>query len=76
MWATRSAIRAGLSYPFEQLGVFMVWTMTPLGNERALKVNDGLGFKRKCIVPHAFGPKGHAQICQLTAPEYARKYGV
>lgn len=76
LWATKGTIRALLHYPFVQLGVFMVWTMTPVENERALKVNEHIGFKRKPIVPHVFGPKKHAQICQMTAADYARKYGV
>ena len=76
LWATRATIRALLHYPFAQLGVFMVWTMTPIENERALKVNEHIGFKRKPIVPNVFGPKKHAQICQMTAADYAKRYGV
>lgn len=75
LWATRRMIRTLLDYPFRQLGVWMVWTMTPIENERALKVNEHIGFKRKPIVPHVFGPKKHAVICQMTAPEFARLYG-
>ena len=75
MWATRDTIKRLLAFPFNEWRVFMVWTMTPLENERALKVNEHIGFKRKSIVPHAYGPKKHAQICQMTAHEYARLYG-
>ncbi len=75
LWASRSVIRSILDYPFRQLGVWMVWTMTPLGNERALRVNEHVGFKRKPIVPHVFGPKKHAVICQMLAPDFARLYG-
>lgn len=75
LWATRSMIRRLLNYPFGQLNVWMVWTMTPPENVRALKVNEHIGFKRKPIVPHVYGPKKHGVICQMTAPEYARLYG-
>ena len=75
LWATPATIRALLHYPFAQLGVFMVWTMTPVENTRALSVNEKIGFRRKPIVPNVFGPKKHAQICQMTRIEHARKYG-
>lgn len=74
LWATKATIRALLHYPFVQRKLFMVYTMTPVENVRAIKVNEHIGFKRKPIVPHAYGPKKHAQICQMTAPEYARLY--
>lgn len=75
LWATRETIKALLAYPFRRLNVYMVWTCTPVGNERALKVNEHIGFKRKPIVPHVYGPKKHAVICQMLAPDYARVYG-
>lgn len=75
LWATKATIRALLHYPFKQLGVWMVWTMTPIENVRALKVNEHIGFKRKPIVPHVYGPKKHGVICQMLAPDYARVYG-
>ena len=75
LWATKDTIKALLEYPFKRLGVFMVWTCTPVENVRALKVNEHIGFKRKPIVPHAYGPKKHAQICQMTAPEFEIFYG-
>lgn len=75
LWATKRTIGALLFHPFEQLNVWMVWTLTPVENERALKVNEHIGFRRKPIVPHAYGPKQHGVICQMTAPEYARVYG-
>jgi len=75
LWATPNTIRALLHYPFVQRGYWMTYTVTPLENERALKVNEHIGFKRKPIVPHAYGKKKHAQICQMTADDYGRKYG-
>lgn len=76
LWATRNTIKALLSYPFNRLGVWMVWTLTPIENVRALKVNEHIGFKRKPIVPHVYGPRKHAIICQMTQPEFQARYGV
>ena len=76
LWATKGTIRALLHYPFKQLGVWMVYTVTPIENVRAVKVNEHIGFKRKPIVPHVYGPRKHAIICQMTQPEYQARYGV
>ncbi len=75
LWATRRIIGALLSVPFDRLKVWMVWTLTPIENVKAIKVNEHIGFKRKPIVPHAYGQKRHGVIYQMTAPEYARLYG-
>lgn len=74
MWARPDVIAGLLHYPFEQLGVFMLYTLTPPENEAALKVNEHIGLKRKTILPHYFGPKKHAVVCQMTKPEYRRGY--
>jgi len=76
LWARRENIAGLLAYPFIQLGCWMVWTATPPGNERALRVNEHIGFQRKTIIPHAFGRKRHAVICQMLRTDYRRKYEV
>jgi len=76
LWATRGTIRALLHYPFVQLGCYMAWTLIPVGNERAIRINEKVGFERKSIVPHAYGPKKHAVIYQMRACDYARVFGV
>lgn len=44
-WATRSSIRALLRYPFEQLGCDRVTTIIAETNRRAIRFNEGIGFK-------------------------------
>ncbi len=75
MWAKRSIIGGLLRYPFEQLGVFKVWTATPIDNVRAIKTNEHIGFKREATLAHHFGRKRHAVICRILAPDYFRLYG-
>ena len=74
MWAGHDVIAGLLDYPFNQLGCWMIYTLTPPENERALKVNEHIGLKRKTVTPHAFGRKRHAVVCQMTRPEYERRY--
>lgn len=73
MWARRATIAGLLRYPFRQLGVWMVWTLMPDWNVKALKVNEHIGLKRKTIIPHAFGKKQHAVLSQMLEPAY-RQY--
>ena len=75
MWATRGTIRALLSVPFEQFKCFKVWTATPHGNARALKVNEHIGFKREATLAHHYGRGNHAIICRMLAPDYTRRFG-
>jgi RimJ/RimL family protein N-acetyltransferase len=74
MWARRGIIAGLLHYPFEQLGCWMIYTLIPPGNYRALRVNQHIGLKRKTVIPHCFGKKAHAVVCQMTRPEYQRLY--
>ncbi len=75
MWARKATIKALLHYPFEQLGVYKLWTCTPLDNEAALRVNLHIGFKKEATAAHQFGPKRHAVICRILRPDYDRIYG-
>lgn len=75
MWARRKNIAGLLHYPFEQLGVYKVWTATPHDNEAALKVNLHIGFKREATLAHQFGRKRHAVICRMLRPDYDRLFG-
>lgn len=74
-WARRELIHEILSYPFEQLGCYKVFTATPADNEKALKVNNHIGFKREAILAHQFGKKRHAVIMRLLLPDYLRLFG-
>lgn len=54
-WARRTTIRALLNYPFKQLGVGRVTTLTRASNERAIRLNVGLGFAREGIIREGYG---------------------
>lgn len=75
MWARRENIAGLLRYPFEQLGVFKVWTATPIDNEAALRVNLHIGFIKEATLAHQFGRKRHGVICRMLMPDYRRIYG-
>lgn len=74
-WATRRTIIDVLSIPFLTYGVRMVMTCTPHRNERALKFNAGIGFKRVATVPHYFAWGDHMVICQMTRGAYDKMVG-
>ena len=76
LWATKGVISGLLHYAFRQMNVYTLYTLTLPSNERALKVNEHIGLKRKTIIPHAFGRKRHAVLCQMTEPEYSKRYEV
>ena len=73
-WATRGTIRALLSVPFDQYGVYKVWTATPAANVKALEVNYHIGFKREGVLGSQFGRGNHAIICRMFEPTYRRIY--
>ncbi len=73
-WAQRGVIKALLSVPFEQYGVNKLWSCTPHDNERALKFNKGIGFKREALLAHQFGKGRHAIITRMMASKYRAMY--
>lgn len=75
MWARRAVIHEILSYPFQQLKVYKIATVTPLHNTKALSVNAHIGFKREAILAHHFGKKRHAVIMRMLHPDYIRLFG-
>lgn len=75
VWAKRDNIAALLSYPFDQLDCFKVWTLTPIDNDRALKVNRHVGFTQEAVLAHQFGRKRHGVVMRLLKPDFHRLYG-
>lgn len=71
-WATRNIIKEVFRYAFETCGVQKLWTATPHTNERALKLNYGLGFKKEAILQRHFGRDTHAVICRMYMEDYVR----
>ena len=69
IWAKRKNISELLGYPFNQLGAYKVWTMTPLDTGKmALRVNEHIGFRQEAVLAHQFGPKRHAVVCRFLRP--------
>ncbi len=74
MWARRENLRALLSYPFRQLGVFKAWIATPHDHAHGIKTFEHIGFKREAILAHHFGRKQHAWIGRMLQPDFTRLY--
>lgn len=69
-WATKATVLGMLRYPFEQVGIYRLWTLTAESNERALRFNQGVGFVREATLAHHFGKRRHAVICRMLRPDY------
>jgi RimJ/RimL family protein N-acetyltransferase len=74
IWARRKIIAGLLMYPFNQLGVYRVWTGTPISNTMALRVNEHIGFRREGVLNSMFGKGRHGVIMRLLKPDYDRLY--
>lgn len=73
LWASRCVVGGILGLAFNgTLGekVRKVFTVTSHKNERALKFNEGVGFKREATLREHFGPKDHAVIYSMMGREY------
>ena len=73
-WAKRETIKELLEYPFSHLGCYKVYTVTPIDNEKALKVNAHIGFKKEAVLASHFGEKRHAVIMRMLLPDYDRLF--
>ena len=69
-WATRDVIRGLFRYAFCDAGAHKLWTAMPAANERAIRFNLGVGFKREATLRHHFGPGAHAVICSMLEREW------
>jgi RimJ/RimL family protein N-acetyltransferase len=72
-WASRNIIRVILGYAFEEVGVNKVWAAMPHTNYRAIRFNQGIGFKREAVLSHHFGAQ-HAVITAMFAKDFKRFY--
>lgn len=74
-WITRDFIQRAFRYPFDTLGLQMVFGVVPSGNKTALEIDLRLGFKELLYVPGAH-PDGGMHFLQLTHEDWLRtKYG-
>jgi len=71
VWARWPIIIELLSYPFLQLGVNVVQTVTPHTNKAALEVNKHIGFRQEAVLRHRFG-REHAVVCSMLRREFDR----
>lgn len=71
-WATRGNIATLMAYPFERAGVNKLWTWTAATNQRALRINTGLGLHEQARIPDQCGPGIAAVICGMTRAEWQR----
>jgi RimJ/RimL family protein N-acetyltransferase len=55
-WATRDTIRRMMAWPFVQLDCHRVTTRIHAKNHRAIKFNEGIGFKREGLIREGWGP--------------------
>lgn len=72
MWARKDILAGLFNYPFEQLGVNVIWAAMSHVNKRAIRFNEHLGFKRDGVLRHRFGWKNHAVVTSMTKYEYLR----
>jgi RimJ/RimL family protein N-acetyltransferase len=75
MWARRQTMRALLSYPFDQLGVFKIWTVIPADNTHAINSGRHAGFHHEATLTHQLGPDRHVDFAYMLRDDYARLYG-
>lgn len=75
IWARNEIIAGLLSYPFRQIGVYMVYTATPQTNKAALAVNEHIGFIKPVVIGHWFGEGVHGVQRRITRPEFDARYG-
>lgn len=76
-WASRQVIAAILGAAFlGRLGapVRKVWSAMPSDAERALRFNEGIGFRREAVLRHHFAPRVHAVITSMMDNEWRRRY--
>jgi len=73
-WATKGVISRLLSYPFDDCGVYTLCGYVQHNNERALKFDVGIGFKKEGVLRHRFGRGKHAVSFSMIKPEYERRW--
>lgn len=73
-WATRGIIRALLSVAFEQYGCRKVCLQIPHDNARAIRFNEGIGFRREATLRHHYGQGRHVLVLSMMLNEYRARW--
>ncbi len=72
-WATRETIARLMRWPFEQMDCHRVTTRIAASNTRAIRFNEGIGFKREGVIREGWGPGEDCVLLGLLrseAPEW------
>lgn len=72
-WATRATIAKLMHWPFVQLNCHRVTTRIARSNHRAIRFNEGIGFKQEGVIRGGWGPGEDAILLGLLrdeAPEW------
>lgn len=72
-WATRETIAKLMHWPFVQLDCHRVTTRIAASNARAIRFNEGIGFKREGLIREGWGPGEDCVLLGLLrseAPEW------
>jgi hypothetical protein len=78
-WATRDTIRTLMAWPFVQMGCHRVTTRIAASNTRAIRFNEGIGFKREGVIRQGWGPGEDCVLLGLLrgeAPEWMVPHGI
>lgn len=75
VWARPATIGALLHYPFEQLGVWALFSQMAADNEPAIRFNEKLGFSHRVVIGHLYGPGRHGVITRMLQPTFIKRYG-
>ena len=71
-WCVPGVIRAALNYPFDQVGVNVLWNVIRADNKRALRMVKGLGFIQEGCLVDRFGKGQNAIPLRMQPREYRR----
>jgi RimJ/RimL family protein N-acetyltransferase len=68
-WATRDTIRRLMAWPFVQLDCHRVTTRIAASNARAIRFNEGIGFKREGVIRRGYSRTEDAVLLGLLRDE-------
>lgn len=71
-WATRGAIRIGLTYPFRQLGVARLQAVVARSNKVSRQFVEAVGFKLEGVLRHGFNAHEDAFLYSMLPGEASR----
>lgn len=75
-WASRRVISALLQFPFVGCGVQRIGVMVESGNDKALRLAEGVGFEREAVLERAYGPGRDAVVLRLFREDWeAGRFG-